>query len=123
MSGTEKRQRTRLKAVRFTPDELSALEGAAERAGMSVGAYMRSVLLAAPAPRQSRRPPVEKRALAQLLGHIGKLGSNLNQLARYGNLGRLIEDQHLAEASADVAAMRAAVMDALGRGEDAGDGD
>lgn len=123
MAGTEKRQRTRLKAVRFTPDELAALEGAAERAGMSVGAYMRSVLLAAPVPRQSRRPPVEKRALAQLLGHIGKLGSNVNQIAHYGNLGRLIEDRHLAEASADIAEMRRAVMDALGRGDEAEDGD
>ena len=123
MSGTEKRQRTRLKAIRLTPDELAAIEVAAERAGMTVGAYMRSVVLAAPVPRQSRRPPVERRALAQLLGQIGKLGSNVNQLAKYGNLGRLIEDRHLAEAAADIAALRAAVMDALGRGEDGDDGD
>ena len=123
MSGTEKRQRTRLKAIRLSPDELAAIETAAERAGMTVGAYMRSVVLAAPVPRQSRRPPVERRALAQLLGQIGKLGSNVNQLAKYGNLGRLIEDRHLAEAAADIAALRAAVMDALGRGEDGDDGD
>lgn len=123
MSGTEKRQRTRLKAIRLTPDELAAIEAAAERAGMTVGAYMRSVVLAAPVPRQSRRPPVERRALAQLLGQIGKLGSNVNQLAKYGNLGRLIEDRHLAEAAADIAALRTAVMDALGRGEDGDDGD
>ncbi len=123
MSGTEKRQRTRLKAIRLTPDELAAIETAAERAGMTVGAYMRSVVLAAPVPRQSRRPPVERRALAQLLGQIGKLGSNINQLAKYGNLGRLIEDRHLAEAAADIAALRTAVMDALGRGEDGDDGD
>ena len=51
MSGTEKRQRTRLKAIRLTPDELAAIEGAAERAGLTVGAYMRSVVLAAPAAR------------------------------------------------------------------------
>ncbi|MFN7835942.1 MAG: plasmid mobilization protein [Burkholderiaceae bacterium] len=123
MSGTEKRQRTRLKAIRLTPDELAAIEAAAERAGMTVGAYMRSVVLAAPVPRQSRRPPVERRALAQLLGQIGKLGSNVNQLAKYGNVGRLIEDRHGAEAAADIAALRAAVMDALGRGEDGDDGD
>ena len=123
MAGSDKRQRTRLKAIRLTPDELAAIEGAAERAGMSVGAYMRSVVLAAPVPRQSRRPPVEKKALAQLLAHIGKIGSNVNQIAKYGNLGRLIENAHLAEAAADIAMIRQAIMVALGREDEAQDGD
>ena len=115
MAGSDKRKRGRLKAIRFTDAELAQLETAAQRAGLSVASYVRQVVLAAPPPRQSRRPPIERAQLARILGHVGKLGSNINQIAKYGNLGRLVDDASLKLAAADIAFIRHAIMEALGR--------
>ena len=72
-------------------------------------------------PRAVKRPPVEKAQLARLLGAIGKLGSNVNQIARALNEGRDPPSrEELAAMRADIAAMRAEVMAALGRGQGGG---
>jgi len=39
------------------------------------------------------------------------------RLAKYGNTGRLLENPHLAAAEIDIAVLRAAIMEALGRGQ------
>ncbi len=115
--GSERRQRGRRITIRLTEAERAALDSAAERAGLSLGSHIRKVLLDAPLPRQARRPPIEKRELARLLGQIGKIGSNINQLAREvnsegpGAFDRIDFNQ----AQDDLAAMRAALMEALGR--------
>ncbi|MBF0562025.1 MAG: plasmid mobilization relaxosome protein MobC, partial [Alphaproteobacteria bacterium] len=75
-SGSETRQRQNSLRVRLTDAERTALDGAAERAGLSLASYARQVLLAAPPPRQARRPPVEKAELGRLVAQIGKIGSN-----------------------------------------------
>ncbi len=115
MAGSNKRQRGRMLSIRLT--EAERLLDAASRAGLSLGGFARQVLLDAPPPRASRWPPIERVELALLLAHVGKLGSNVNQLAKYGNTGRLIEDPHLAAAAVDIAVLRAAIMEALGRGQ------
>ena len=115
MAGSDKRQRGRMLSIRLTDAEAERLLEAAGRAGLSLGGYARQQLLDAPPPRASRRPPIERAELARLLAHIGKVGSNINQLAKWGNSGRLVEDPHLAAASADIAELRAAIMAALGR--------
>ena len=82
-SGSETRQRSAAPArMRLSADERAQLEAAAERAGMTLGAYMRHQCLGTSGPRAVRRPPVERAALAQLLGQLGKVGGNLNQIAR-----------------------------------------
>ncbi len=101
-SGSDKRQRTRLIAVRFLPKEAEAVSTAAELAGLSVGAYLRTVALGRPGPRAVRRPPVEKKELARILGQLGKIGTNVNQIARRLNsdgvtpappeMARMLED-------------------------------
>lgn len=115
-SGSETRQRRRLVQVRLTDEEHAALAERAERAGLSAGAFVRAVALGAPGPRAVRRPPVEKAELARLLGQIGRVGSNVNQLARLANAGGWPGAAELDAMAADVAAMRAAVLSALGRG-------
>jgi hypothetical protein len=86
-SGTETRQRFLVGRMRCTPSEYAQLEDAAERAGMTIGAFMRHQCLSTAGPRATRRPPVERAALAQLLAQLGKCGSNLNQMARVLNSG------------------------------------
>ena len=74
-------------SVRLSDEERAVVDAAAERAGLETGSYIRQVLLGAPAPRQMRRPQIERKELAKLLGELGKIGSNLNQLAKASNQG------------------------------------
>ena len=85
--GTEKRIRSRHLTIRLAPEERAAIEAAAEHAGLTPGSYARRVLLGAPAPREVRRRPAERQELARLLGELGKIGGNLNQLAYQANIG------------------------------------
>jgi mobilization protein NikA len=109
--------RDRFISVRCLPDEHAKIEAAAKRAGLAIGPYLRSLAIGSPGPRAKHQPPVERRALAQVLGFLGRLGSNINQLARVANMkGDLPTRRELAGIAADVRTMRDALMEALGRG-------
>lgn len=114
-SGSDKRQRQLALRVRLSETEHSALSEAADRAGLSLAGYARSLLLAAEPLRQSRRPPATKAELAMILGHLGKVGSNVNQIARASNSETIIAASELVAASEAILAMRDAIMVALGR--------
>ena len=113
--GSETRVRSKHLTIRLSPEERAAIDEKADRAGLTPGSYCRQVLLGAPAPRQVRRPPIERRELARLLGEIGHVGSNLNQIARLGNVGKDIDGAELASVLADLAVVRGAILKALGR--------
>lgn len=113
--GTETRVRTRHLTIRLSIIERAVIDEAAERAGLTAGSYARQVLLGAPTPRQVRRPPVEKRELVRLLGELGHIGSNLNQIARAGNSGEQIDVIDLTNTERAILVMRDAVLTALGR--------
>lgn len=117
MAGSETRKRVKTKSIRFTPDELAQVEAMAEKAGLTVGGWLRQAVLDAPPPRQSRRPVVEKELLALLLRHLGKIGSNVNQLARTANSGRTPDIDELRDACSAVIEARDMVMVALGMTE------
>ncbi len=79
-----------------------------------------------PPPRRNparRLPKADVRALAAVLGQLGKIGSNVNQLARCANsLGRLPEDERFRAVLDEVTAVARQVRAALeGRGDDDGD--
>jgi hypothetical protein len=110
--------RGRYVAVRCTETEYASMTAAARRAGLSVGAFLRALGCGNPGLRAARRPPIERQELARLLGHMGKLGSNVNQLAHMANVaGRLRSEHQLNEIGDEVRAMRTALMKALGRGD------
>jgi hypothetical protein len=114
-SGTEKRARSAHLTIRFTPDERAAIDAAAERAGLTSGSYARQTLLGAPQPRQVRRPPVERKELARLLGELGKIGGNLNQLAKATNQGVVVYQNEILVALGGLRVLRNALLKALGR--------
>lgn len=108
--------RTRFVAVRCTTNEYASIDEAATNAGLSIGAFLRSTALGRAGPRSVRRPPIERRELARLLGHLGKVGSNVNQLAHACNRdGRAPALSELRGIQRELAEMRAALMKALGR--------
>ena len=103
-------------SVRCTAEERSKIDDAARQAGLSIGAYLRSLALGSAGPRAVRRPPIERKELARLLGHLGKVGSNLNQLAHAFNRERRIPGlDELNAIRRHVGELRDALMKALGR--------
>ena len=115
-SGSERRERKRIIGVRVTDDEMAEITAEAERSGLTVASDARSVLLSAPAPRARRRPSIEAEALGRLLGDLGKVGSNLNQIAHHMNAGRNeVSPAAMEAALSEVADIRAAILEAMGR--------
>lgn len=113
-SGSEKRKRSIVLTARFTEEEARAVRQMAERTGHSVSALIRHALLNVPPPRARRRPSVDHKAVAKLLGQLGKIGSNINQLAHYAHLGRFQSDS-IEVALRDLMELRLACLQALGR--------
>jgi hypothetical protein len=114
-------------SLRLTFEERTQLEKKA--AGMALGAYIRDRLLGEDAaPRRSRGkfPVKDYEALGRVLATLGqsRLSSNLNQLARAANTGSLPvspdTEEALKEACAEVAALRADLLRALGSQEGGG---
>jgi hypothetical protein len=101
---------------RCTQAQRAEIAAQAERAGISIGAYMLASALKAPPPRSARRPPIERRELARLLGETGKIGSNVNQIARALNRGRDVPlELMIAPVQAELATIRDMLLNALGR--------
>lgn len=86
--GTERRKKTFLVTSRYDAEEFAELEAAASRAGLTRASYQRVQSLSKPKTRSTRRAPIDKELLARVLGQLGKIGSNLNQIARAANMGR-----------------------------------
>ncbi len=87
---------------------------------MAAAAFARAALIGEAGPRAQRRIPADSAALRQILGHLGKTGSNLNQIARYLHTGGAPETvlPDLREALADFAHIRSLIYDALGKEPD-----
>jgi len=114
-SGSETRQRGSIVPFRVNASERADLEAAADRAGLSLGSYIRARVLTAPTTRATRTPPVNKVALAKLLGEIGRIGGNVNQIARQLNSGRDPQEvANLQHTLRSLWQMRDAVLMALG---------
>lgn len=117
---SDKRQRTETIFARVTPEEKSAIMARADRAGMASAAFMRALALGDPGPRARRHPPVNHIALRQIIADLGRIGNNLNQLARSMNVGEVPEVPELRDAAQALIGARNAIFEALGK-EPAGD--
>jgi hypothetical protein len=113
--GTEQRQRRELHAIRLTPAERAELNRRAEAAGMSVAAYVRHQALGAAGPRSGRRLSIDAVLIRQLIGQLGYVGNNLNQLTRLANMGDLEEPAELIPVLRKIDEAADACMTALGR--------
>jgi hypothetical protein len=108
---SESRQKRRVLSVRVSEVEQQEVEALAQREGLTVGSYVRSRALSHPTTRAIRRPVPEVQKLSKLLAELGRIGSNINQIARRVNLGEtpLADDisdalaacRHIAEQAKD----------------------
>ena len=104
--------------LRLTPEEHDRLTATAEALGVSKAGYIKSVVFAQPIPKAARRPKTESADLSQLLGWLGKLGGNANQIAHLCNRGTITEAREALDAvqgiRSELVTMRAALLEALG---------
>lgn len=114
MSASQTRQRAQVLQVRLSPDERATVAAGAQAAGLSLSGYARQTLLGQPKPRtRQAAPSPDVQALARLLGQLGRVGGNLNQLARQANQGQPLPADALADALAEVRAAAEQVRQAL----------
>ena len=113
-SGSDKRRRSHMFSIRFSRDEVARAQALCERAGLTLAALIRRALFGTQPPRAARRPTINHQAVARRLAQLGKIGSNLNQLARQANAGRYPTDS-LEEALRELSELRLACLQALGR--------
>ena len=113
-SGTDKRLRDHTITVRLSDDEREKLNELSSRSGLAIGAFMRAAAFGDSGPRAQRRPPADHVALRQILGHCGRIGNNLNQIARHLNAGGQASIRELKEALAAILDIRNAILAALG---------
>lgn len=115
-SGSAKRQRTEGIFVRLSATEKADVAARAERAGLGEAGYARAVLFGGdPGPRAMRRPPADHVAIREILGALGRIGNNLNQIAFKLNRGQDVAFPALQRALDEVMAARAELRIALGK--------
>ncbi len=114
-----KPRRTRAVSIRLNEKERATLDQAAEAAGIGPSSFARMTVVQAlalmptPAPPARLKPNESARDLAQFLGALGKIGNNVNQLAHHLNAGWDADPSDLRAAVAELAQLRAAVLDKL----------
>lgn len=112
-SGSDKRQRDETVTVRLNRDERARLKALSSRAGLAAGAFMRAATFGDAGPRARRRPPVDHKALRQLLGECGRIGNNINQIARRLNMDGSFDIPELQAALAAYLEIRTEILRAL----------
>ena len=111
---SQKRQRSAQLKTPMTPREYAEASALAAAAGMTRAAWSRSKLLGTPGPRSQRRMPADAKALREIIGHLGRIGNNLNQIAYHLNLREAPEIPELRQALADYAPIRNAIYKIVG---------
>ena len=115
-SGSQKRKLTARIAVNCTAEQKAIIKAKSDAAGYSTSALCLNILLGVPLPSR-RHPSVDHPTCsANVLAELGKIGSNINQIAHHLNAGR---PGDVMEGSVDAAMnelleWRMALMQALG---------
>lgn len=78
--------------IRLTDIEFSIIENAAEQAEMNISEYMRTQTMEGNVTARFEIV-ADVDEIKKLIGEFGKIGSNLNQIARYFNQGGIISSE------------------------------
>jgi hypothetical protein len=113
---SEKRKRPAPFPVRLSPAERAAIAADAERAGLTLGSFIRSRVLSAPTTRARRQAPIDYVVFAAALRAFTKLAVNMNQIARHLNTFGFPVPPELAALATHLDASRMDVIAAMGRG-------
>jgi uncharacterized protein (DUF1778 family) len=94
-SGSDTRRKQRIVNFRATAEEYAVVEEAAQKAGLTIGSYIRQTVLTAPRTRSRRVPRPDVAALAKLIAELNRIGGNINRIARAANGGEQPESTWL----------------------------
>jgi Mobilization protein NikA len=111
-TGTEKRHRSMTFTLRLSPQEAEAIRARAADHGQTAAALVRSALLHIRLPHSR----IDRKQVAHVLAELGKIGSNVNQIAYHLNAGRPPERVYnaLELALRDLGELRLACLQAIG---------
>ena len=111
-SGSETRQRSRTFTLRLSPQEAEIIQRRAADHGQTAAALVRSSLLHIRLPHSR----LDRQHIGRVLAHLGKIGSNVNQIAYHLNAGRPPDRVYnaLELALRDLAELRLACLQAIG---------
>ncbi len=115
-SGSENRRKTKIVGVRLNEEEHFELALKAEDEGLSIPAFVRKKLLdeVFTQPRKAA-PSLDKKLLSMILAQLGKLGSNMNQIARRLNEGGSVGAERITGAVVDFEILRDEILKAMKR--------
>lgn len=82
--------------IRLTDTEFSIIENAATQAEMSISEYMRTQTMEGKVNARFKIV-ADVDQIKKLIGEFGKIGSNLNQIARYFNQGGILSSEMRSE--------------------------
>jgi uncharacterized protein (DUF1778 family) len=114
-SGSETRKREPIIGFRATAEERAEIQAAAQRAGLTMGSYVRSRAVSKQITRAVRRPPVETQQLARLLAILGAAGGAIQALAKQQDCETSPSAGELDAALKDFRAAAAAILQGLGK--------
>lgn len=114
MPRSETRQATKLMTFRLTPEDHAAIVAAATEHGVGPTTFARRATFRAArlgSPSYERRSPDPMAAvLARAVGELGRIGSNVNQVARVANARRDVDMAAFVDAMAELRALRADLL-------------
>ena len=113
-SGTEQRQKSGQLAFRVSPEERAQIEAAADAAELTIGSFVRGKMLKKIVTKEVRRPSIDREILGRALGMLGKVGSNINQIAKHLNSGGNVPNAEIAKALNDVSFLKEQILKAIG---------
>ncbi len=103
--------------VRLHPEEKKEFEARCDQNGLTQADYFRRKCLEEKPLRKRRTPTVEMEAFLKALGKLGKVGGNLNQIAKAQNMGYLPINGELEETLKEVKQLRTEFRKAMGYGD------
>jgi Mobilization protein NikA len=112
-SGSDKRQRVTPLSARFNNQEAEEIREMADRAGTSVASVIRGAVLNAPVTRATRRPTVNHKLAARVLGELQRIAETLRTAIASGRADP--KDPYIAAAFRDLSEMRTVCFLAMGR--------
>ena len=106
--------KTTLFVVRLTAHEKKDLEKRSIDSGLTQSDYFRIQCLGKKPLRKRRSPSVNAKLLYQTLGQLGKVGNNINQIAKQYNNGFSQANENMQLIQSDLQAIREMIRHALG---------
>ncbi len=88
--------------IRVTASEKQKIATLAESANADFSEFVRSAALNKK-PKKKPEASGDRRALIEALGELGKIGSNINQIARSSNRGRTLDEKVITHALNQIA--------------------